>query len=203
MILDSEKSKNALIIVDVQYDFCEGGSLEVRNSNEIIPLINRLRTLKFFDLVVLTRDWHPKTHTSFAENHPGTKLFEMIRLEDTGVDQVMWPTHCVQGSKGAKFHSDLHVKEGDIVINKGQLINVDSYSGFGSYPEQTELEKVLRENEIKNVYTVGLAYDYCVGSTAYDAAIRGFKTFLIQDATRSVAESSEKIMTEKLLSVGV
>ncbi len=116
----------------------------------------------------------------------------------------MWPTHCVQGSYGAEFHSELTINQDtDVTISKGQLLRVDSYSGFGSYPERTELEDVLRSKNIDVVYCVGLAYDYCVGSTAYDAAIRGFESYLLKDATRSVSGESEKIMTEKLLSVGV
>ena len=103
----------------MQNDFCKGGSLEVPDANSIIPLINKLRELPIFDLIVLTRDWHSKTHCSFAANNPGTKVFEMIKLSDTGVDQVMWPTHCVQGSTGAEFHKDLVVKkETDIIVNK-------------------------------------------------------------------------------------
>jgi nicotinamidase/pyrazinamidase len=141
--------KTALIIVDVQNDFCKGGSLEVPDANATIPLINKLRTLPIFDLVVLTRDWHAETHCSFAANNPGTNVFETIRLPDTGVNQVMWPTHCIKGTHGAEFHKELKLnKEKDIIINKGQIDRVDSYSGFGSAPEKTELESVLKKNLI-------------------------------------------------------
>ena len=136
----------------MQNDFCKGGSLEVPDANSIIPLINKLRELPIFDLIVLTRDWHSKTHCSFAANNPGTKVFEMIKLSDTGVDQVMWPTHCVQGSTGAEFHKDLVVKkETDIIVNKGQVERVDSYSGFGSHPEKTELEEILKQHQISKI----------------------------------------------------
>lgn len=95
--------------MDVQNDFCKGGSLEVADANSIIPLINRLRELPTFDLIVLTRDWHSKNHCSFAANNPGTKVFDMIKLLDTGVDQIMWPVHCIQGSTGAEFHKELQI----------------------------------------------------------------------------------------------
>lgn len=115
----------------------------------------------------------------------------------------MWPTHCVQGTKGADFHSDLLYTSEDIVISKGQNERVDSYSGFGTHPEKTELNDILRNNNIQEVYCVGLAFDYCVGSTAIDAAKNGYQTYLIRDATRSVAKESEKIMEERLNEVGV
>lgn len=197
------EKRTALIIVDVQNDFCEGGSLAVKGANEIVPLINRLKENPMFQKVYITRDWHPQTHGSFAANNPGQKVFTIFRLPDTGVDQMMWPTHCVQGTNGAKFHPELNVRPTDIIVNKGTLDRVDSYSGFGSYPEVTELERLLRESQIERVFCVGLAYDYCVGSTAIDAKIRGFETYMILDATRSVAADSELTMAAKLNSVGV
>lgn len=144
------------------------------DSNKIIPIINRLKEHPLFKMVIFTRDWHPSKHVSFAANNPGTKVLQTIRLHDTGVDQVMWPVHCVQGSTGAKFHKNLNVRPNDIIVSKGTYERVDSYSGFGSLPEVTELEKILRENHIERVYCVGLAYDYCVGATALDAAARNF-----------------------------
>lgn len=163
-------NKSALIIVDVQNDFCEGGSLAINDASSIVPLINKLRQNPLFSMIILTRDWHPENHGSFVENNPGQKVFTLFKLPDTGVDQMMWPKHCVQGTKGAEFHPDLTVLSTDTIVNKGTLERVDSYSGFGSHPEVTELEKILRENHIQTVYCVGLAYDYCVGSTALDAA---------------------------------
>lgn len=116
----------------------------------------------------------------------------------------MWPVHCLQGSTGAEFHKDLKIKKNDdIIVSKGQLERVDSYSGFGSPPEKTNLEVVLKQHNITTVYCVGLAFDYCVGSTAFDAQMCGFDTHLLKDATRSVATTSEQIMTEKLNNVGV
>ena len=114
-------------------------------------------------------------------------MFETITLEDSGVKQVMWPAHCIQGSKGSEFHSELEIKPSDIIVSKGLMDRVDSYSGFGSPPEKTELETILRNNQITKVFTCGLAFDYCVGSTAYDAAAKGFQSLIILDATRSVA----------------
>jgi nicotinamidase/pyrazinamidase len=116
---------------------------------------------------------------------------------------MIWPAHCVVGTSGAEFHADLTVLDSDIIVSKGVLERVDSYSGFGSSLEVTELHKILSENGIKRVFCVGLAYDYCVGSTAIDAAIRGYETFLIRDATRSVAPESELEMTDKLIKAGV
>jgi nicotinamidase/pyrazinamidase len=156
-----------------------------------------------FDLIVRTRDWHPTTHVSFAANHPEMKVFQIKYLADTGVDQVMWPVHCVQGSRGADFHRELIISNCDFLVSKGQLDRVDSYSGFGSRPEITNLESILRENNVTKVYCVGLAFDYCVGSTARDAAELGFDTYLIKDATRSVAVESEQKMMSSLIEAGV
>jgi nicotinamidase/pyrazinamidase len=196
--------KTALVIVDVQNDFCKGGSLAVTDANSIIPLINKLRDLPVFDLVVLTRDWHAPTHCSFAANHPGAALFSAIKLPETGVDQVMWPTHCVAGTFGAEFHTDLIINPTtDKIVSKGQVDSVDSYSGFGSHPEKTDLESVLKQAHISTVYCVGLAFDYCVGSTAYDAFMCGFEAHVLRDATRSVAADSDQKMTERLKNIGV
>ena len=195
--------KAALVIVDVQNDFCTGGSLCVPENEQIFEIINKLREDARFSHVFLTRDWHPTNHCSFHENNPGSELFKPITLPDTGMEQVMWPTHCVQDSQGAQFHKDLIRKESDIVVNKGMLDRVDSYSGFGSHPEKTTLESLLREREINTIYCVGLAYDYCVGSTAVDGAKLGFKTYLLTDATRSVAQPSHEAMDKRLQEAGV
>ena len=199
--MDSQ-SKKAYIIVDMQNDFCEGGSLEVKGSLEIIPLINDLRKKINWDLVVLTSDWHPKTHCSFHSNHPESTLFQPILLEKTKVEQVMWPNHCVQNTPGAEFHKDIITENSDVIIRKGTLDDVDSYSGFGTYPEDTGLNQILQKHGIKEVYVVGLAFDYCVGNTALDAIKNGYQTFVLADCTRSVTETSEKIMKEKLEKAG-
>ena len=199
----TQAPRAALIIVDVQNDFCRAGSLQVADANSIISLINELRELPVFQHVVLTRDWHPKNHCSFAENHPGTKVFDQIKIEETGTMQVMWPTHCVKNTRGAQFSRFLVVKQDDFIVNKGQIQCVDSYSGFGQSPEQTDLQDDLLKNKIQTVYCVGLAFDYCVGNTALDAKRLGFETYVIKDATRSVSVESEQEMMSKLQNAGV
>ena len=187
----------ALIIVDVQNDFCTGGSLCVPDNEAIFPIIENLRGpegLKKFNYVFQTRDWHPANHASFHANNPGSNLFGMVTLADTGVEQVMWPTHCVQDSKGAERHERCAMREGEIEISKGMIERVDSYSGFGSHPEVTPLKEELDKRGVTEIYCVGLAYDYCVGSTAEDGAKFGYKTFLVTEATRSVAQASHDVM---------
>jgi nicotinamidase/pyrazinamidase len=174
----------ALIIVDVQNDFTYGGALEVRDGEDIIPVVNRLQ--ENFELVVATQDWHPKGHKSFASNHAGKNPFDKILLN--GLEQVLWPDHCVQGSKGAEFHPELDMKRVAGVFRKGMDIEVDSYSGFydNGHIHTTGLAGYLRERKVTEVYVAGLAGDYCVYYTAKDAVVEGFNTWLIEDATRSI-----------------
>lgn len=174
----------ALIIVDIQNDFVAGGSLEVPFGEQIIPLVNELSTR--FDLVVATQDWHPPSHQSFASNHDGKKPFEKISLG--GVDQVLWPDHCVQGSSGAAFHHDLDLNRVEAIFRKGMNPDIDSYSGFydNGRKKSTGLEGYLKARGVGEVYVCGLAGDYCVYFTAKDALKAGFKTYLIEDATRSI-----------------
>jgi nicotinamidase/pyrazinamidase len=150
-----------------------------------------------------TRDWHPANHCSFQANHPGTELFSIIVLPDSRVEQVMWPTHCVQNTHGAEFHAECLPREAEIVVDKGTDQSVESYAGFGSHPELTTLKSLLDERNVKTIYCVGLAYDYCMGDTAADGAKLGYETYLVRDATRSVAEPSEKAMCQKLADAGV
>lgn len=204
----------ALIIVDVQNDFCEGGALAVPGANAIIPEINELRETLKPDLVVLTQDWHPADHTSFITNNPGEELFKPRKAaDDDGTHQMMWPVHCVQGSKGAEFHPDLRVLPTDRIIQKGCKADVDSYSGFGSAEfkthgiwlraEETELEDILRSAGITEVYVVGLAFDYCVAATAKDAVDFGYKTTIITNCTASVAPETAVTASAELIKVGV
>lgn len=193
------QQKTALLIIDIQNDGFQGGRLEVKNAIDIIPHINNLRKNGKFDLIVLTKDWHPKTHVSFQSNHPDSKLFEEIYIEETGVTQKLWPDHCVQGTPGAEFHKDLIVDEKDIIIHKGTHVEVDSYSGFGTGPENTGLDDILKKNGINRVFIVGVCYDYCVGSTATDAAKLGYETYVITDYTRSASPVSEKEMEKRML----
>ena len=200
-----QTGKTALIIVDMQNDFCEpDGSLAVKGSLEIIPLINKLRESKNFDMIVTTRDWHAQNHVSFCSNHKDEKLFSLITVPETGRKQVMWPDHCVQGSKGSEYHPDIVIKETDTEVLKGQEKMVESYSGFGSEHENTGMTELLKKAGVTKTYSCGLAYDYCVGSTAESAANEGFDSYIIIDATRSVNEAETgKLMKERLLKAGV
>lgn len=192
-----------LIIVDLQNDFCEGGSLAVHGSLEIISGINRLREIPGLRQVYVSQDWHPEGHRSFQSNNTGSALFTKLLIQETGIQQMMWPVHCVQGTFGAELHQKLLRGDLDINVRKGQNILYDSYSAFGCEQDRTCLEIDLNSKGIKKVYVCGLAYDYCVGSTALDAVKYGFETFVITDCTRAVNESTEKIMAEMLGKAGV
>ncbi len=174
----------ALIIVDVQNDFLPGGALAVKDGDEIILIINELQ--KHFDFIVASQDWHPNNHSSFADNNAGKNIGEVINLN--GVQQILWPVHCVQNSKGSEFHKDLIQKNWTAVFQKGTNPMVDSYSGFYDNNRQgdTGLGNFLKENEINKVYVCGLAADYCVKFTVLDALELGFETVLITDATKAV-----------------
>jgi nicotinamidase/pyrazinamidase len=175
---------NVLILIDIQNDFIPGGSLPVPRGNEIIKLVSELQGS--FELVVATQDWHPDNHKSFATQHPGKKQFETISLH--GLDQVLWPDHCVQGTKGAEFHDDLNMNKVEAVFRKGMNPDIDSYSGFydNGYKKATGLAGYLRDRGVKKVYVCGLAADYCVAYTAKDALKENFETYVIEDATRAI-----------------
>lgn len=198
-------SKKALIIVDVQRDFCVGGSLAVPDGDAVVPIINRLRESLNPDMVALTQDWHPADHTSFVTNNPGETLF-VPRADG----QMMWPAHCVQGTDGATWHPDLVVQPTDVTVRKGTLAGVDSYSGVGSAPaadgaraERTGLEKILSAIGVTEVVVVGLAFDYCVAATAKDLAACGFRTRVIRAATRGIAAESMAVAEAELVAAGV
>jgi nicotinamidase/pyrazinamidase len=203
-MINKMNQQQALIIVDVQNDFCPGGSLAVQGGDEIVQVFNTLRQQHSWDLIVLTQDWHPSNHTSFASNHNET-TFNVIKLND-GTDQVMWPTHCVQGTKGAQFHSELIVDyKSDIVIQKGTNDQVDSYSGFfdNNQKQQTELDNVLKKHGITHVYIGGIALDVCVKYTALDAIRLGYNTFLIEDACRGLGEEQNQKALAEMRDAGV
>ncbi len=174
----------ALIIVDVQNDFLPGGALAVRGGDEILPILNKLQNE--FDFIVATQDWHPADHGSFASNHPGKKVGEFVELN--GVNQILWPEHCVQGTKGAEFHPELKRDKWKAVFQKGTDPKVDSYSGFfdNNRKGDTGLGKYLKAEGVKEIYVVGLAADYCVKFTVLDGIKEGFKTHLFIDATKAV-----------------
>jgi len=176
--------KRALIIVDVQYDFIPGGALPTIRGDEVVPVMNRLQP--HFDFVVATQDWHPPNHGSFASNHPGKKPGDVVDL--FGLEQILWPDHCVQGSHGAELHRDLDRSRIDEVVRKGTDPAIDSYSTFfdNGRRKSTGLENHLREREITDVYIGGLATDYCVLWSARDAVSLGFRTFVVSDACRGV-----------------
>ena len=177
--------KKALIVVDVQNDFCEGGALAVPKANEIIPYVNLLMEDSTYDEIILTQDWHPANHKSFASNN-GKKVGESIELN--GYSQFMWPDHCVQGSFGAEFHKDLNLEKVTHIVQKGKNSEVDSYSGFQDNNQlvKTDLEDYLKFKDIELVEIVGLALDYCVKFTCIDAANAGFITCLHYKGTKAV-----------------
>ena len=173
------------------------------DGDAVVPVINALRAARAWDAVVRTRDWHPANHCSFHANNPGTELFSEIVLKKTGVAQVMWPTHCVQGSAGAEYRAGLDLRETDVEVLKGQDVDVDSYSGFGTSPEDTGLREELTRRGVTHVACCGLATDYCVGCTARDAAKSGFATYLVLDASRGIADESVGKMRAECESFGV
>lgn len=176
--------RDALIVVDVQNDFCPGGALPVERGDEVIPVINRL--LSRFSHVVLTQDWHPAGHLSFASSHPGAKPFTVIQV--AYVEQTLWPDHCVQRSDGAGFHKDLDTSRAQLIVRKGFRREIDSYSAFQENDRATKtgLAGYLREMEVERVFLAGLAYDYCVRYSAVDARAAGFAAVVIEDACRAI-----------------
>ncbi len=177
-------SDHALVLVDLQYDFCPGGALEVARGDETIEVANRVA--RHFGVVVATQDWHPAEHRSFAANHDGATPYQIIDLD--GLPQVLWPVHCVQGSRGAELHADLERGRVTEVFRKGTDPAVDSYSGFwdNGQRKSTGLADWLRARGVTSVYVMGLATDYCVKATALDAIREGFDTYLIEDGCRAV-----------------
>lgn len=176
--------KRALIMVDVQNDFMPGGALPTGDGAQVVPVFNRLQPL--FDFVVATQDWHPASHRSFASNHPGRKAGEIIDLD--GLPQILWPDHCVQGTRGAEFHRNLDRSHILRIVQKGTDPAIDSYSAFfdNGRRKSTGLEDELRGNAVTDLYVGGLATDYCVLWSVRDAVMLGFRTHVIRDACRGV-----------------
>jgi len=176
--------KTALLVIDVQNDFCPAGALEVAGGNEIIPYINK--EMVKYDCVVLTQDWHPKGHSSFATSHEGKNPLELIKMPYG--DQVLWPDHCVQGSKGAEFHPDLNIEQANAIIRKGSNPFIDSYSAFFENDRKTPtgLDGYLKSLEIEKINLVGLATDFCVNYSAQDAANLGYKVSVLEKMCRAI-----------------
>ena len=181
--------KSALLVIDMQYDFMEGGSLEVQEANSLIDPINDLMKLDW-GIVVASRDWHPLNHVSFAANHPGSNPFDEITLED-GTKQTLWPVHCVQDTVGAEIHSEMDQELIEKIVYKGQNPQVDSYSAFfdNNHMEQTEMDNILKAAGIEDIYVVGLARDFCVRWTAIDGRKLEYNSYFVYDATKPVDPS--------------
>ncbi len=177
-------ARSALIVVDVQNCFLSGGSLAVKDGEQVIPVINRLAGM--FQNVVATQDWHTAGHISFASSHPGRKPFDIVRLPYG--DQVLWPDHCVQGTDGAALSKDLAIPNAQLIIRKGFHPNVDSYSALLEADKKTHtgLASYLRERGIASLFVTGLATDFCVAWTAIDARAAGFEVYVVEDACRGI-----------------
>ncbi|MDH0564277.1 bifunctional nicotinamidase/pyrazinamidase [Acinetobacter courvalinii] len=182
--MHTHEKHSALIVVDVQNGFTPGGNLAVTDADQIIPLINQLA--RQFEMVVLTQDWHPDQHISFADNHQHKAPFETIELPYG--TQVLWPKHCVQGTQDAGFHPALDIPTAQLIIRKGFHPEIDSYSAFMEADRKTltGLNGYLTEHQIDTVYIVGIATDFCVAWTALDAVQMGFTTYVIEDACKAI-----------------
>lgn len=175
---------DVLLAVDVQYDFCPDGALAVPRGDEVVPVVNRLA--RQFRHVVLTQDWHPADHQSFASHHSGHKPFDVIEVAYGS--QILWPDHCVQGTRGAEFRDDLDIPHAELVIRKGFRREVDSYSAFleNDHKTPTGLAGYLRERGLGRVFLAGLAFDFCVRYSAEDAHAHGFEVIVVEDACRGI-----------------
>jgi nicotinamidase/pyrazinamidase len=193
---------SALLVIDMQLDFCPGGALAVADGDSLPPLINKLA--ENFSTVVLTQDWHPRNHISFAANHPGATPFSQTTLPYG--DQVLWPTHCVMDSPGAALHPDLHIPHASLIIRKGSHPHIDSYSAFleADRTTQTGLSGYFSARGITNIYLCGLATDYCVAWSAEDAQTYGFNATIVEDASRAIDLNGSLTTTwQRLAAAGV
>jgi nicotinamidase/pyrazinamidase len=197
--MELNPSTDALVVVDLQNDFCPGGALAVDRGDEIVPIVNQLA--RRFEHVILTQDWHPRGHISFASAHPGSRAYEVISASYG--PQALWPDHCIQGTKGADFHSGVEIPRAELVLRKGFRTDIDSYSAFmendGVTP--TGLAGYLRERGLKRLFVCGLAYDFCVRHSAIDGTALDFSCLVVEDACRAVAlpgsvETADKAFME-------
>jgi len=177
-------SHDVLLVIDVQNDFCPGGALAVPGGDSVLAPVHKIA--QHFQHIVLTQDWHPPHHSSFASAHPGRQPFETIQSPHG--PQTLWPDHCVQGSRGAEFHPDLHLPQAELILRKGFRPQIDSYSAFfeNDRTTPTGLAGYLRERGLTRVFLAGLAYDYCVGYSALDARRLGFEAIVLRDACRAI-----------------
>jgi nicotinamidase/pyrazinamidase len=196
------EANDVLIVIDVQNDFCSGGALAVPRGDEVIAPI--LGIAPRFTHIILTQDWHPAHHTSFAASHPGKKPYESIELAYGA--QTLWPAHCVQGTEGAEFCPGLKLPRAELILRKGFRPEVDSYSAFfeNDRTTPTGLASYLRERGLTRVFLAGLAYDYCVGYSALDARRLGFPAVVLRDASRAIdLEGSVTAMEAEFAKAGV
>ena len=188
---------DVLLVVDIQNDFCPGGALAVPRGDEVVPLVNRLAAR--FAHVVITQDWHPARHLSFASSHPGRKPYETIEVAYG--PQILWPDHCVQGTTGAQLRDDLHIPHAELVLRKGYHRGIDSYSAFyeNDRATHTGLAGYLRERGLRRVLLAGLAFDFCVRFSAEDARREGFEVTVIETACRGIDIDGSVLATRQAL----
>lgn len=195
-------SHDLLLVIDPQRDFCPGGSLAVPEGEAVIPLINQLAIR--FQHVILTQDWHPAGHSSFASSNSGHKAYETIQASYG--PQTLWPDHCIQGSDGAEFHPDLNIPHTELILRKGFRAEIDSYSAFLENDKitPTGLAGYLRERGLQRIFLAGLAYDYCVRYSAIDGQRLGFECLVIEDACRAIdVGGSEDATNREFAELGI
>jgi nicotinamidase/pyrazinamidase len=194
--------RDVLLVVDIQNDFCPGGALAVPHGGEVVPIVNRVA--QRFEHVVLTQDWHPAGHRSFASSHSGRKPYETIEVAYGA--QILWPDHCVQGTPGAEFHRELQIPHAELVLRKGYHHDIDSYSAFyeNDRTTHTGLAGYLRERGLRRVFVAGLAFDFCVRYSTEDAHREGFEVVVIEDACRGIdVDGSVAATRQALAALGV
>ena len=194
----SIRDRDILLVVDIQNDFCPGGALSVPAGDEVVPVVNRLAAR--FRHVVLTQDWHPRDHLSFASAHPGTKPYQTIEVAYG--PQILWPDHCVQGTPGAEFRKDMQITHAELILRKGYHREIDSYSAFYENDRKTHtgLAGYLRERGFDRVFLAGLAFDFCVRYSAEDAKREGFDVAVVEDACRGIDVDGSMVATRALFS---
>ena len=192
---------DALLVIDVQNDFVRGGALEVAGGDSIVPTVNRL--IRAFSQVVVTQDWHPEGHVSFASSHGGAQALDVVKTPYG--EQTLWPDHCVQGAPGAELHEALDIDAAFLILRKGVNAEVDSYSAFAEADRRTTgLAALLKARGVRRVFACGLATDYCVAYSALDARAAGFDTFVVDDACRAIdANNSLEAAWAKMNAAGV